>query len=132
MVNNRWNVGPTVRYDGPSPEYIYKNSKMESVTYFDDDGYYHYDKGPAYQYWNDEGILAVEIWCKDGYNHRTNGPAYIRWNEKEYEEEWHFKGEEITTEVFYLIDSLGLSQDWKSWTEVEKEMFQLHLISKFT
>ena len=37
---------------------------------------YHRDDGPAYQEWNDAGVLIAEEWYQNGFPHRNNNPDH--------------------------------------------------------
>lgn len=59
---------------------LHPNGKVKSIAY-KVNGLWHRGDGPAYQVWNDAGVLIKEMWCQNGHWHRVNGPSYQEWND---------------------------------------------------
>ncbi len=57
---------------------LHPNGKVKSITYTVN-GLWHRANGPAYQRWNDAGVLIDESWWQNGRLHRDNGPAIQQW-----------------------------------------------------
>ncbi len=72
---------------------LHPNGRVKSILY-KVNGRMHRDNGPAYQVWNDAGVLIREKWYQNGRWHRDNGPAYQQWNDagELIVEEWHQNG----------------------------------------
>ena len=72
----------------------YDNGNIKSLIY-SKNGYYHREDGPAYQIWNEDGILIKMIYYFNGNKHREDGPAY---------QTWYNDGNKKTI-VYYLNDT---------------------------
>jgi antitoxin component YwqK of YwqJK toxin-antitoxin module len=94
---------------------LHPNGKVKSITYTVND-LLHRDDGPAYQHWNDVGVLVYEEWCQNDCWYRDNGPAVQQWN----------PAGELTLEIWYQNDRMHRDngpayQQWNAAGELIRE-----------
>lgn len=96
-------------------------TKLQTVSYYDTDGYLHRDDGPAVIWYDINGKKEMEKWMKHGMLHRLDGPAWVYYyedgslasvdyfiNDKEYtKEEYEQYIKDMNKEQLGMLSDLG-------------------------
>lgn len=100
----------------PSPfRTHHENGKLKSEHWFDDDGHYHREDGPAQIYYFDTGIVKSESWAIHG---DVTGLAYREYHENGQLREEHKITDHPFSEVTYFLSTnQKLRHTWR-WHSV--------------
>jgi hypothetical protein len=60
--------------------YCDDDGNIECKIYYDKDGFYHREDGPAVTFYDGHSQIVEEHYCQHGENHRVDGPAIIWYN----------------------------------------------------
>jgi len=105
------------------------NGAIASVKY-NVNGRLHRDNGPAYQRWNNTGVLIQEAWWRYDAYHRDDGPAYQQWNSNGILvwESWYQNGLlHRDNNSNYLAEKNGPAyQRWNDAGELIRELWYHH------
>ena len=82
---------------------------------------------PSFQSFHENGTLFREEWITNDILHRIDGPALIDNNEDgTIDYTYMVMGDQVYPEL------LGIPNDYSKWTDIEKDMFMLHMIARIS
>ena len=83
-------------------------TKLQTVSYFDANGYLHRDDGPAVTWYDDfYGKKEMEKWMKHGMLHRLDGPAWI----------YYYTDGKIRTADYFINDKEYTKEEFDEYTK---------------
>ena len=55
----------------------HESGAVSSIRYYDEDGKWHREDGPAVEFFYENGDLMKQFWCSHGNFHKDDGPAIV-------------------------------------------------------
>ena len=92
------------------------------------------EDNPIITYWDDGTIMSISYGDQMNQSHRLDGPAWKTFfhNGGLNNEIYWVNGRSKNKIAYKVIEELGISQIDDEWTDIERDMFKFHFITRIS